>query len=418
MNRRTLTGAAVALGVASTKARSDTFARTGPTGKIGSISRIAFGPQNTLFVADWVNSNVHAVQLPAAAPGDGVSFNIDDLDAPLQTALGADGYVLEDMAARPGSNEVYIALSIAPDKRPAVVVATADGTVRSLDLTSLATTTASLEAPPSVDLQFWGKIPGRSFTVTDMVWRDSKLYLAGLSNQDFASTLRVVSYPFDEVAQMASIEMYHTVHDQIETRAPIRAMAFVDLDGEPHLLAAYLCTPLVTIPLNALRDGAHIKAKTIAEMGYAGTPVNLLSYRAFNVMSQKPQLYVLVANLFRESSIVPLASVEEANRGPGYSSPTPFGEIAGVQHVGAATGGALRIDDQDDKFLVVLRRDLATGRAQLVSINKSLVFRLSDFDMSEYLFPDYAYTDPKQVKYTLPMQNMLKVDEGYGNQVR
>ena len=411
-------GAAVALGAATAATQTPTTRSLKATGQVGSVSRIKFGPKDTLFVADWVNSKVHALHLPPATTAAGASFNIDDLDKPLRDVIGSEDFVIEDMTVRPGSGEVYVALSIGNDKVPVIVAVTADGKARPLDLAALKSTSAALDAPPSKDLTFWGRIAGRSFTVTDMVWRDGKLYLAGLSNQDFASTLRILPYPFAANAEMVSVEMYHTVHNQMETRAPIRAMTFADLGGKPHLVAAYLCTPLVTIPLDALKNGAHVKGKTVAEMGYAGIPVNLVGYSAFNFQTQKPEPYLMVANLFRESSIVPMSSVEEANAGTGYSTPTPFGQIAGVQHIGAATAGVLRIADQDDKFLVALRRDLATGKAQLVSINKTVVFRLSDFDVSEYLFPDYAYTDPQQAKQTLPMQNMLKVDEGYPAFVR
>ncbi|UVO49955.1 hypothetical protein M0208_05250 [Sphingomonas sp. SUN019] len=422
VKRRTVLAGAIgtvaSFGAIAATAKSKKAGIVQKTGSIGSVSRIAFGPNNTLFVADWVNSKVHALSVASAAPATGASFNIDDLDTPLRNAFGDESFVLEDMTARAGSSEVYVALSLGPKKMPGIVAVTADGKVRPLDLAALKSTSAALDASPSKELTFWGKIPGRSFTVTDMVWRNGKLYLAGLSNQDFASTLRILPYPFDAKAEMISVEMYHTVHNQMETRAPIRAMTFADLGGSPYLVAAYLCTPLVTIPLEALKDGAHVKGKTIAEMGYAGIPVNLINYSAFNFQTQKPESYLMVANLFRESSIVPMSSVGEANAGPGHSAPTPFGEIAGVKHIGAATAGVIRIADQDQKFLVALRRDLATGKAQLVSINKTLVFRLSDFDVSEYLFPDYAYSDPNQVKNTLPMQNMLKVDEGYPDLIR
>ena len=33
--------------------------------------------------------------------------------------------------------------------------------------------------------------------ITDLVYSDGALYVAGLSNEEFASTLRVVSFPFD-----------------------------------------------------------------------------------------------------------------------------------------------------------------------------------------------------------------------------
>ncbi len=68
------------------------------------------------------------------------------------------------------------------------------------------------------------------------------------------------------------MEIYHAGHNLIETRAPIRAMSFTSWGGRPYLVAAYTCTPLVTIPLDDLKDGAHIRGKTVAELGYGGVP--------------------------------------------------------------------------------------------------------------------------------------------------
>ncbi len=391
--------------------------------QIGSVSRLAFGPAgadgtSTLFVADWAQSTVHALTLPPARPDAGQPFNVRDLDTPLRAALGTGDVTLEDISARPGSDEVYVAVTTGATKDVAIVAVRADGSVRKLDLGMLADTTAPLDNAPDAALTFWDNIPGRSFTVTDMKWHEGKLYLAGLSNQSFASSLRIIPYPFGHGAGIASVEMYHTSHNQMETRAPIRAMAFTELDGKPFLLAAYLCTPLVTIPLESLRDGAHVTGKTIAELGDAGTPADIVPYTAMNFATGKPEAYVLVANQFRESSIIPLSSVAEANRGPGFSKPVPFGQVVGVQRMGTVMSTVMRVDDQDAEFLVALRRDLPTGHAQLVSINKAATFRLSDYDVSEYLFPDYRYTAPMQANFIKPMQNMLKKSEGFADQVR
>ena len=100
----------------------------------------------------------------------------------------------------------------------------------------------------------------------------NKLYVAGLSNRVFASTLRVYDLPFSGRTQATTVEMYHPVHNQIETRAPIRTMVILPVAGVPTLLAAYTCTPLVAIPLSDLKDGAHIAAKTIAELGWGSEP--------------------------------------------------------------------------------------------------------------------------------------------------
>jgi hypothetical protein len=76
-----------------------------------------------------------------------------------------------------------------------------------------------------------------------MKWRDGELFVAGLSNQDFASTLRRVTYPFGSQQQsVTSVEIFHTGHNLVETRAPIRAMAFASWGGKPYLVAAYTCT--------------------------------------------------------------------------------------------------------------------------------------------------------------------------------
>ena len=389
---------------------------------VGSVSRLTFGPANVLFIADWRNARVHAVTLPTPAGDAAAPFNLRDLDAPLRRALGSTDVVLEDLAARPGTGEMYVAASVGTRRDPAVVVVTADGTVRRLDLAHLPSTTAALERPPAGAVAFWDSVPDRSFTVTDMQWHDGRLYVAGLSNQAFASTLRILPYPFGTAtapgAAMVSVEMYHTSHNQMETRAPIRAMAFTEVDGRPVLLAAYLCTPLVTIPLDALRDGAHVTGKTIAELGDAGIPVNVVPYAAPDLATGRSTPMVLVANLNRPSDVIPLASIADASRKPGYATPVAFGRAEGVQTSGATLGSVLRVVSQSPKYLAVLRRDLATGHAQLVSVNTAAGFRLSDFDVSEYMFPDYRYTADFQQKYIKPAQDMLKREEGFPQLVK
>ena len=170
--------------------------------------------------------------------------------------------------------------------------------------------------------------------------------------------------------------------------------------------------------LDALTDGAHVKAKTMAELGDAGTPVEALPFSAMDFATGKTVPYVLVANLFRESTAIPLSSIEEANRGEGYSKPVPFGQIVGVQHSGLTMSNVMRIDNQDDHLFVALRRDLASGRAELVSIDKLATFRLSDYDVSEFMFPSHKYAGDPEHDGIRKMQNMLKMEEGFPEAVR
>ena len=405
-------------GIAGTALAAVVVADGAAASPITSVSRISFGPENVLFVADWRASTVHALKLPSAPAGRGAPFNVADLDRLAASTLHTSKVRIDDIAPRPGADEVYVAVTYGTAGAPAILRVGPAGTATAVDLSRTSQTETSLQKPPPHDLVFWTGAKARSFTVTDMKFRDGRLYAAGLSNQTFASSLRVLPYPFKGEGELVSVEMYHTTHDQIETRAPIRAMAFTQLDGKPYLLAAYLCTPLVTIPLDALRNGAHVQGKTIAELGDAGIPTDLVPYTAMDFATGKPRDMVLAANLFREGSVVPLASIAEANRGPGLSHPVAFGEIAGVLHTGATLAGVYRIEDQNPQFFVALRRDLASGHAQLVSISKMTGFRLSDYDVSEFMFPGYRYAKDPEHEGVRKTQNMMKTAEGFPQAVR
>ncbi|HEY4144318.1 hypothetical protein [Pinirhizobacter sp.] len=398
----------ILVAVAATLVSTGTFAAD-----VKSISRLAFGPDNILFVADWKGSQVEALTLPAPLPkmGEG-TFNIVDLEALLSKSLGAGKITVEDMAARPGSGEVYLAVSIGANKTPAIVVVTSDQKVRELDLAGMKSTAVTLKDSDESKYEFWKQTPERSFTVTDMKWHNGELFVAGLSNQNFASTLRRIPYPFTDKQTMTSVEIYHTTHNQVETRAPIRAMSFATLGGKPYVVAAYTCTPLVTIPLEDLKDGAHVKGKSIAELGYGNTPADMISYSA-NDPGGKPKDMLMLLNYQRSANIIPVSEVEAANEKPGIDKPVPAGEIAGVQEAQAALVGATRIDNLDDHFFIVVRRALETDDLQLVSIDKAMLFRLTDF-VSEYDFPQYKYNNNAfQLKYFRPAHDMLMKQEGF-----
>jgi hypothetical protein len=367
---------------------------------VRSVSRIIFGPESTLFVADWKEAKVHAFQLDPAARDQGKQFNVMDLGAVLATLVGDAEPEIEDMAMRPGTDEAYVAVSVGTAKTPAIIMVKSDGSARALDFKSLKSSESPLGLAPDETLEFWDHIPERSFTVTDMKWRDGHLYVAGLSNQDFASSLRVIPYPFDGKSTIVSVEIYHASHDEIETRAPIRAMTFAELDGSPYLVAAYTCTPVVTIPLESLKNGAHVRGKTIGELGSRNTPSRMLSYTAAtdgdrkDAGSGKTTSYIMLTNIHRGADVMPLSSVEEANRGPGLTTHVGRGAQPpeAVHSLKSEYASTLSIDNQNERFFVVLRRDLRTGHSQLVSFDKQAGFRRTDI-VEENNFPGYRYKE-------------------------
>jgi len=405
--RLLLVAIACCLGAASNASAAD----------IKSISRLAAGPENVLFVADWKSARVHAITLPGAAQKPaGTAFNILDLDGVLSRQVGGAKAIVEDMVVRPGTAEVYIAVSYGAAKIPALIVVTSDQKARRVNLKAAKSTSIALRDAPTSNYKFWREMPERSFTVTDMKWRDGDLLIAGLSNQDFASTLRRVHYPFDSKQSVTSVEIYHTGHNLIETRAPIRAMSFATWGGKPYLVAAYTCTPIVIIPLEDLKDGAHIRGKTIGELGYGNTPADMISFS--KTEQGKTEDFLLLVNFERGADVIPVSQVEAASGRPGMDKVVPFGQIAGLDVTSAPLAGAMRVDNLDEKSFIVVRRQLEKDALQLVTIGKELSFRLSDH-VSEYAFQEYSFKgDAFQLKYIKPRQDMLLKDEGFAYRIK
>ena len=406
--RLLLVAIACCLGAASNASAAD----------IKSISRLAAGPGNVLFVADWKSARVHAITLPGAAQKPaGTAFNILDLDDLLSRQVGGAKVTVEDMVVRPGTAEVYIAVSYGAAKTPALIVVTGDHRARRVNLKAAKSTSIALRDAPTSNYKFWRETPERSFTVTDMKWRDGELFIAGLSNQEFASTLRRIKYPFDSQQSITSVEIYHTGHNLIETRAPIRAMSFATLGGKPYLVAAYTCTPIVLIPLDELKDGAHIRGKTIAELGYGNTPADMIAYTK-KTEQGKTEDFLMLVNFERGSSIIPVSELEAASARPGIETLVPFGQIVGLDVVPAPLVGTMRLDNLDEQSFIVVRRRLEKDALQLVTIGKELSFRLTDF-ISEYAFPQYSFKgDAFQLKHIKPRQDMLLEHEGFADHIK
>lgn len=124
--------------------------------------------------------------------------------------------------------------------------------------------------------------------MTDLAYVNGTLLVAGLSNEEFSSKLRRISFPFRAEAAGSSLEIYHVSHGQWETAAPIRA--FVPYDGGASILATYTCTPVVHFSLADLQPGAKAVGRTVAELGPVNQPLDMVSFR------QDGREYLLVAN--------------------------------------------------------------------------------------------------------------------------
>ena len=162
-----------------------------------------------------------------------------------------------------------------------------------------------MQTPPTIKEIAKAKRPQRMFTIMDMEYHKGELFVAGVSNEEFSSVLRRMSYPFNGKESISNIEMFHIAHDQYESRAPIRSMQIKNIDGIDQIIAAYTCSPLVLIPLAELKDRAKVKARTIGDMGN-GQPLDMV---AFNLMGQD---MLFVTNSGRSPQLIPLKGLNNA----------------------------------------------------------------------------------------------------------
>jgi hypothetical protein len=262
--------------------------------KLESAEALAFGPNGILFVGDSMAGAVVAIETGDRTQGPvAAGFSIEGIDQKIAALLGTkpSDIRFNDVKVNPLSKNVYIAVSRGrgPGAIPVILRIDASGSIVELNTAGLRSTRIELPGLPSAPIAR-RRTGSRALAITELQYSAGQLIVAGLSNEDFSSTLRVMPFPFVKADRGASIEIYHTSHFTYETNAPVRTMVPYTHNGERFLLAAYTCTPLVKLRMSDLKDGAHITGETLAELGRHSSPLDMIQY------TRGGQDYLLVAN--------------------------------------------------------------------------------------------------------------------------
>jgi hypothetical protein len=163
----------------------------------------------------------------------------------------------------------------------------------------------------------------RMMTITDMTYVNGNLLVAGLSNEEWSSALRSIPVPFKEAEQGATLQIWHSSHGRYETQSPVRTFVPYSIAGQPYILAAYTCTPLVKIPASALKPGEKVKGVTIADLGSGNQPLDMVPYK------KDGHNYILIANSSRGLVKLKADSLESY---AAIDSPTKVDGPAGVPY--------------------------------------------------------------------------------------
>jgi hypothetical protein len=325
-----------------------------------SLGAMTFGPNNVLFLADNDAESVYAIEV-ADAGKNGGSVDITGIDSKIAQALGttADQIAIADMAVHPASHNVYVTVTRGKgaDAKPVLVRVTSDAKepISVVSLDNVNHSAAKIDnAPPAGT---GARDPHRS-TITDLAFADGNLWVAGLSNEQFSSAFRKMSFPFSAKEATTTLQIYHVSHRRSETQAPVMTFAPTKINGHLYMLAAYTCTPIVAFDANTLKDGQAVVGRTVAELGAGNQPADIISY----TMNGKG--YVLVAN--RTHPMMKLSSDEIAGA-PALT--TPDNEGIARKPV-SAPGAVVQLADYDANNVIVVQK-AAAGGFDLKTIAKS-----------------------------------------------
>ena len=388
---------AVGLALSGRAASAANSAVAGGFSPLRSAGALAFGPDNVLFVGDIKGAAIHAftlreTDLTSQADVELGNFHnfegrdlVQGVDQKLAALLGTtqDQIVVNDMAVHQPSQQIFISVERgrSTDALPAIVKVN-HGQLEVLELDGIPHSQVGItnEPDPQAMLEFNTQ---RSFAITDIKYYNSEIFVTGVSNQRFASTLHRIPYPFNAQMATCTVEIWHPVHGQFETRAPIIRQVIKEVQGEPHLFAVYGCTPLVRFPLASLKDGAHVRGDVIGELGYGSNPLDMVAFT--DPFDHKE--YLLVTIDTRSASRVAVLDLgtakPEPTGGPIDFGPGGLGRTQGLLPINAEHFAIL-----NPKWAVEIHRHPKTAyRLDISSLMVPYFFERRD-GMSEMNWPD------------------------------
>ena len=333
-------------------------AQAGPALTMASIGSLAFNPDGILFAADNQSAAIVALDLgaQAGAGAPGVK-GLDGLDGKVAAMLGtgAGELTITDLAVHPRTRNAYVSAMRGQGEGAAPTLFRIDGTGK-IDLVSMPSLKFQrVELPNAPAAGGTGRGNLRANVITDMAFADGKLWVAGLSNEEFASTPRAIPYPDTKADGGTSVEIYHGNHRQLETRSPVNQFVPYTIDNKPYLLAGYTCTPLVKFTIADLKPGEKVRGTTIGEFGAGNRVLDMIVYR------KGGQEFLLTTNNSRGVMKIPTRTFATATP---ITTPVET-ETGGVPFETVKTmTGIQQMDKLDEENSVVIAR-AASGSVDL-----------------------------------------------------
>jgi hypothetical protein len=348
--------AALAIGVTAAREPASPLANFS-SGRVDlkSAGALAFGPDGILFVGDSVGGAVVAIDTGDLKASSGVKINVPGINEKIAALVGVtpDQILINDVKVNPISKNVYLSASRGrgPDAMPLIVRVDETGKLSTISFDNAKHSAVSLvDAPESNPT---GRQDPRMQTITNMNFVNGNLIVAGLSNEEWSSALRSIPFPFKEASKGATLQIWHSSHGRFETEAPVRTFVPYTISGQPYILAAYTCTPLVKIPVSQLQPGAQVKGVEIADLGAGNQPLDMVPYK------KNGHDYILIANTARG---VMKLNADNLDSYPAIESPTKT-DVAGVPYdTMSDLNDVLHLTQLDDSDAVIITGKTTGGQ--------------------------------------------------------
>jgi len=356
-------GAALALLLLSVTATTADLTESLKPGKadLKSAGALAFGPDGVLFVGDSIGGMIYALDTQDRTASQATAVEVMGLGDKIAAMLGttADQITVNDVAVNPASKKTYVSVSrgTAADAAPVIVRVDTNGKLDALALDNVRHASVALPNPVNASTEGRGRNP-RLQAITDLAFMDNRVFVAGLSNEEFSSTLRAVAFPFTQADKGTSVEIWHTSHNQFETNSPIRTFLPYKVGNEQSILASYTCTPLVQIPLSSLKAGSKVMGKTIAEFGAGNNPLDMIAY------SKGGKNFILMSN---DRHGILKFSAEGLDKYQGLTTSVP-GKAGVPAETIASLTGVVQLDQFDAQRAVILTRTGTTLDLKTVAL--------------------------------------------------
>lgn len=351
IHRMRLFAALAAVAMVPGAQADDVVALKSGTPELKSAGALAFGPDGVLFVADAPASTIYAIATEDTKPAAPKDLKIEKLDEAIAAVVGvtAADVIVNDMKVSPASGAVYMSVSRgkAPGAGAAIVKIGADGKPTAFNLKNVKF--ASTKLPNT----------GKGQSITSMAFHKGELYVAGLTTEEWASNLRAIPFPFPaEAGKGTGVQIYHGAHGAWETRAPIQTFMAYDIAGQTHLLASYVCTPLVKFPIDDIKKGDKVKGKTVAELGNRNRPLDIIAYK------KDGKDFALIANSARGIMKVALEGVDKIDE-----ITTRVNGTSGLKYESVeAMKDVVQLDKASDTQAVVVKKSTSGMSIELVTL--------------------------------------------------